>query len=131
MKKLKYFFYSFTLLLFYSQLISPAYAQINIGEQFKFFGGQGISSIFPDLGKLVGVLLFNAYVLAGIIFFLLLLFGGFGVIMGTGGGNPEQTAKGGKAVGAALGGFLIIFLSYWIIRIIEVITGIDIFQSGL
>jgi len=43
----------------------------------------------------------------------------------------EQTAKGGKTVAAALGGFLIIFLSYWIIRIIEVITGIDIFQSGI
>ena len=132
MKKLKYFFYSFTLLLFYSRVINPAYAQgVSIGDQFKFFNNQGIASIFPDLGKLVGVLLFNAYVLAGIVFFFLLLFGGFGVIMGAGGGNPEQTAKGGKTVAAALGGFLIIFLSYWIIRIIEVITGIDIFQSGI
>ncbi len=111
-------------------MIHPALAQINIGEQFKF-GTGGVEDVFPDLGGLVSVLLFNAYVLAGIVFFLLLLFGGFGVIMGSSGGNPEQTAKGGKAVGAALGGFLIIFLSYWIIRIIEVITGIDIFQSGL
>lgn len=106
-------------------MINPVFAQVDIKTSYSLAG------IFPDLGTLVSVLLFNAYVLAGIIFFLLILFGGFGIIMGSSGGNPEQTAKGGKAVAAALGGFLIIFLSYWIIRIIEVITGIDIFQSGL
>jgi hypothetical protein len=130
-KKLKFFFYFFILLLFYSLLIHPAYAQVNISDQFKFFNNQGIASIFPDLGSLISVLLFNAYVLAGIVFFLLLLFGGIGIIMGSSGGNPEQTAKGGKAVAAALGGFLIIFLSYWIIRIIEVITGMNIFNPGI
>ena len=106
-------------------MINPVFAQVDIKTSYSLAG------IFPDLGTLVSVLLFNAYVLAGIIFFLLILFGGFGIIMGSSGGNPEQTAKGGKAVAAALGGFLIIFLSYWIIRIIEVITGIDIFQSGI
>ena len=106
-------------------MINPVFAQVDIKTSYSLAG------IFPDLGTLVSVLLFNAYVLAGVVFFLLILFGGFGIIMGSSGGNPEQTAKGGKAVAAALGGFLIIFLSYWIIRIIEVITGIDIFQSGL
>lgn len=106
-------------------MINPVFAQVDIKTSYSLAG------IFPDLGTLVSVLLFNAYVLAGIVFFLLLLFGGFGVILGAGGGNPEQTAKGSKAVAAAFGGFLIIFLSYWIIRIIEVITGIDIFQSGI
>jgi len=106
-------------------VINPVFAQVDIKTSYSLAG------IFPDLGTLVSVLLFNAYVLAGVVFFLLILFGGFGIIMGSSGGNPEQTAKGGKAVAAALGGFLIIFLSYWIIRIIEVITGIDIFQSGL
>ena len=113
-------------------MIKPAYA-INIGEQFWFRNQTGISSpsIFPNLGKLVSIIIFNLYVLAGILLLLLLIFGGFGMIMGAGGGNPEQTAKGGKAVGAALGGFLIIFLSYWIIRIIEVITGLSIFKPGI
>jgi len=129
-KKLKYFFYSFTLLLFYSRIINPAYARVNIGEQFKF-DGVGISSRFPNIATLINILLPNVYVLAGIFLFLLLLFGGFGIIMGSNSGNPEQTAKGGKAVGAALIGFLIIFLSYWIIKIIEVVTGIDIFISGI
>ena len=111
-------------------MIKPAYAQIKIGEQFKF-SDQGISGVFPNLGKLVSIIISNLYVLAGILLLLLLIFGGFGMIMGAGGGNPEQTAKGGKAVGAALGGFLIIFLSYWIIRIIEVITGLSIFSPGI
>ncbi len=114
-------------------MINPVLAQegVNIGEQFKFLGGKGIAEIFPNLGTLVNILLPNVYVLAGIFLFILLLFGGFGIIMGSSSGNPEQTARGGKAVGAALIGFLIIFLSYWIIKIIEVITGINIFESGL
>jgi hypothetical protein len=111
-------------------VIKPAYA-VNIGDQYKFYLGRGISNVFPNLGRLINIIIFNAYVLAGILLLLLLIFGGFGMIMGAGGGNPEQTAKGGKAVGAALGGFLIIFLSYWIIRIIEVITGMNIFNPGI
>lgn len=110
-------------------VIKPAYA-IDIGKEF-LLGSGGIKSVFPNLGKLVSIIISNLYVLAGILLLLLLIFGGFGMIMGAGGGNPEQTAKGGKAVGAALGGFLIIFLSYWIIKIIEVITGLSIFKPGI
>lgn len=110
-------------------VIKPAYA-IDIGQEF-LLGHGGIKNVFPNLGKLVSIIISNLYVLAGILLLLLLIFGGFGMIMGAGGGNPEQTAKGGKAVGAALGGFLIIFLSYWIIRIIEVITGLSIFSPGI
>jgi hypothetical protein len=111
-------------------MIKPIFA-FNIGEQFWFRNQTGISSVFPTLSDLINVLLPNIYVLAGILLLLLLIIGGIGMIAGTSGGNPEQTAKGGKAVGAALIGFLIIFLSYWIIKIIEVITGINIFISGI
>ena len=131
MRNLKYFFYSFTLLLFYSKAINPAYAQVNIGEQFWFFGTTGIKDVFPNLGVLISTLLFNVYVLAGILLFLLLFFGGFNIIAGAGGGNPEQTARGGKAVGGALIGFLIIFVSYWIIKIIEIVTGLNILEPGI
>ena len=106
-------------------MIKAAYALVDISTTYP------PASKFPDLGTLISVLLPNVYILAGILLLLLLIFGGFGIIMGAGSGNPEQTAGGGKAVAAALGGFLIIFFSYWIIRIIEIITGISIFESGL
>ena len=83
---------------------------------------------FPTVGSLISTLLPNIYILAGLLLFGLLIFGGFGIIMGAGGDDPKKTGQGKQAVTAALIGFLIIFVSYWIIQIIEVITGISIFQ---
>lgn len=100
----------------------------NIGEAFKLGKGRSIAVVFPTLGSLISTLLPNIYLLAGLILFVLLLFGGFGIIMGAGGGNPEQANKGKNAVSAALVGFGLIFASYWIIQIIEKLTGIDIFN---
>jgi hypothetical protein len=53
----------------------------------------------------------------------LLIFGGISIMMGAGSGNKDDVAKGKKAVTAAVAGFLIIFCAYWIIRIVEIITG--------
>jgi len=46
-------------------------------------------------------------------------------------GNPEKQEQGKKAVTAAIAGFLIIFCSYWIIQIIQVLTGLQILNTNL
>lgn len=99
----------------------------DIGEQFQLGEKKPIGEIFPDFGSLISTILPNVYILAGLLLFALLLFGGFGIIVGAGGGNPEQVGQGKKAVTAALIGFLLIFASYWIIQIIQHLTGIEIF----
>lgn len=81
---------------------------------------------FGTVGSLVSILLPNIYILAGVLLFFLLIAGGIGIITGAGGGDPQRTGQGRKAVTAALIGFLIIFASYWIIQIIEIVTGVDI-----
>lgn len=86
---------------------------------------------FGTVGELVSVLLSNAYVLAGLLLFILLIFGGFTLIMGAGGGDPQKAEQGKKAVTAAVVGFLIIFLSYWIMKIIETVTGVQILNPKL
>ncbi len=95
---------------------------VNIEEEFD------LAQKFPTVGKLISTLLPNIYILAGLLLFLLLIFGGFGIIMGAGGDDPKKTGQGKQAVTAALIGFLIIFVSYWIIQIIEVLTGVNIFH---
>jgi len=102
----------------------------NIGGEFKL-GNQGIAEkpAFNSLGDFISALLPNVYIIAGLILFFLILLGGFGIL--TAGGNPEKLAQGSKALTAALIGFLIIFASYWIIQIIEVLTGVKIFNPGV
>ncbi|MCX6726116.1 MAG: hypothetical protein NT052_02265 [Candidatus Shapirobacteria bacterium] len=104
-------------------------ATIDIGKEFKINGETGIGQI-GTVGNIISTLLQNIYVLAGIILFVLLIVGGLSFIMGAGEENPEKAKKGKQAITAALTGFVIIFCSYWIIRIIEIITGMNIFNPN-
>jgi len=105
---------------------------LDIGKEFQVKPGQGIETAtgFGSIGEIISNLLPNIYILAGLILFILLIVGGFGFIMGAGQENPERAKKGKQAITAALIGFAVIFASYWIIRIIEIMTGVNIFKSG-
>lgn len=123
-------------------------AKINIGEEFWIKTNTAIkgpcthrlpngdcaawgSSTYSSIGAFISAVLPNVYIFAGIILFILMLVGGLIVIAGASKGEPESLEKGKKAITAALIGFLIIFTSYWIIQIIETITGIAIFKTDL
>lgn len=99
---------------------------VPIGEKFGSPFGQS-----KGLADLVSVVLSNVLVIAGIILLFFFIFGGISMIAGAGRDNPEQAAKGKQATTAALVGFIIIFAAYWIIQIIEKITGLDILNPGL
>lgn len=102
--------------------------QINIGK--KFFnlepGQTGFLTELTDVGKLVSIIVSNAIVIAGIILLLFMVFGGISMIAGAGNQNPEQVAKGRQVVTSALIGFIIVFAAYWIVQLIEVLTGVKI-----
>lgn len=85
---------------------------------------------FPTLGSLVNIIVSNLMILAGVLLFILLIVGGFMVIVKGGAGEAEGAATGQKAITAALLGFAIIFSAYFIIQIIEFLTGVKIFQPG-
>lgn len=112
-------------------------ARVDIGGELKIGKGRSVIDLFkpgrgvePTLGYFISKILPNVYVLASLILFFLLIGGGFKVIVSAGQENPEEVAKGKKAIGAAIAGFIIIFASYWIMEIIEVLTGLDILGGG-
>lgn len=104
-------------------MINLVLAQVDIGHS------ELNPPVFTSFGELVAVLLPNIYILAGIILFLLLIAGGFGIILSAGKGLKEGVAKGSKMVTAAVIGFLIVLGSYWLIQIISKITGLNILSS--
>ena len=103
---------------------------INIGEDFKIAPDRGIDQAnhFSSIGGLISAILPNIYILAGLILLFFLIFGGFMVILGAGESNSERVEKGKKILTGTLIGFLVIFASYWIIQILGIITGIEIFN---
>ncbi len=104
-------------------------AEVNIGESFTFQDDAKAIDTFKDFGALVTQWLPNVYVAGGIILFFMVLGGGFSMVMNA--GNQEKLQQGNKVLTSALVGFGILFGSYWIIQIIQVLTGVPILGSGL
>jgi len=103
----------------------------NIGEELKIKDNLAIGdplSGYQTLGGFISKILPNLYIVASLILFVLLIAGGFAII--TSAGNPQKQQQGSKAFTSALVGFAIIIASFWILKIIEFITGISIFNTG-
>ena len=77
------------------------------------------------VGGLVSIIISTALAIASVIIVFLLILGGIGIISGAGSDNPESVAKGKQAITWAIVGFIIVFVAYWLIRIIELITGVN------
>lgn len=102
---------------------------VDIGEEFKLQPqGSGIAQApgYASIGELISSFLPNIYVIASLILFVLLIVGGFAII--TSGDNSQKKGQGAKAVTSAVAGYIIIFVSYWIIKLIEFLTGVKIFS---
>ncbi len=78
---------------------------------------QNLEDVFANVIKIVlGI--------AGITFFILLLSSGFKFI--TSGGDPKALEGAKKTLTYAIGGLIVIILSYLILLLIKDITGIDV-----
>lgn len=77
-----------------------------------------------SLGSIIGSLLPYALTIAGLILFSMLVAGGFTMLAGA--ASQESQERGKKMVTSALGGFLVIFVAFWLAQILQVIFKIDI-----
>lgn len=111
---------------------------ISIPTKFYKTGAPGIYTTFCQareeagdyscisLGELITTLLPNVLVVAGVIFFLLILGGGFALVVGAGGeGNAQSAAKAKAAVTYGVVGFLLVVGAYFILQMVGVLTGVN------
>ncbi|MGA3291648.1 MAG: hypothetical protein ABSC49_00705 [Candidatus Microgenomates bacterium] len=83
----------------------------------------GIATI-SDLESVFTRVVSLALGLAGITLFILLIVGGFKYI--TSGGDPKAVEGAQKTLTYAIGGLIVILLSYLILVLISKITGVDV-----
>jgi len=76
-------------------------------------------------GGIISRLLTFIFPLAGLLLFLMISWGGFEVLMGS--GDSSKVTAGKQRVTAAIVGFLVLFSSYWMIQIVEAVFGVVIF----
>jgi len=98
---------------------------IDIGTQFfgsnTKFGSQNLGTI----GSLVSLFLNFAFVLSGLILLFYFIMGGIGMISSAGQSDPQKAEQSKKTITSALIGFVIVFTSYWIVKLIGQLLGIS------
>lgn len=87
------------------------------------------SQRIDTFGTLITAIVKNAFVVAGVISFVLLILGGFGIIVG-GGDSKKLEAARGRIMGAVIG-LILIIASFWIVQIVEKITGLPLLSPGV
>jgi len=98
--------------------------EVTIERYFESPFGRQTAGAGNTVGDLVSLLLKISFVIAGIVVLFLFISAGFSIIAGSGRSDPEKTKKGQQAISSAVIGFVLIFVAYWIVRLLEVIIGI-------
>ncbi len=101
-------------------------AQIDLQNAVKLNENRAVGEVFDTPASLINLLVPNLFILAGVIFLFLLILGGFSIITS---GSSKGVEDGQKQITTALIGFVIMFSAYWIIQIVEFLTGVPILNS--
>lgn len=86
------------------------------------YQGTGFKFQNATIGTIIGQLLPYIYVVAGLVLLLMLISGGIQLM--TSAGNPDASKAGYGRIKAGLIGFLIIFVSWFAAKIVEVVLGV-------
>jgi hypothetical protein len=78
----------------------------------------------PTVGQIFSKVLPYIYIIAGLALLLFLIWGG--IILMTAAGNPDKAKQGYGILSGALIGFLIIFISYFVVQLVQVMLGVKI-----
>lgn len=90
-----------------------------------FTSSGGVVDLNSDnLGSVVSKVLPYIYAFAGLALFIMLIWGG--ITLMTAAGDPAKSKDGYGKISAGLIGFLIIFISYFVVQLVEVVLGIKI-----
>lgn len=88
------------------------------------------AATYDKFDVLVNLLVKNAFVLGGLVAFVLLIFGAFSVIVGAGSGDTKKLEQGKQALMGAVIGLILIVASVWIIEILSIVTGVNLLSPS-
>lgn len=80
-----------------------------------------------DLGGIISALLPYLFAGAGLLLLLYLIYGGLSLMLSRGDPKAVQSAK--DKITSAVMGFIIVFVSYWLVQIVGTILGIEAIQT--
>ena len=100
---------------------------INIVDEFFNTAGGKKYNQLAGIGELVSLFIKIVFAVSGVIILVFIIMAGIGLIAGAGASDPEKIEKGKQSATSALIGFVVVFVAYWIVQLIELWTGMKIF----
>lgn len=103
---------------------------------------QGIDKLYPEIQKKSGLFTMNRFTdlsdivnafiqiifpIVGLLLLLYLLYGGYNLMLS--GGDPKKAAAAKSIITTAFLGFIIIFFSYWLVKIVGKVLGLQAFED--
>lgn len=85
---------------------------------------------FNTIASLVNTIIPNVLVIAGVVFLLIIIFAGFQLIA-AGQVDPQKWEKTRQTLTQAVIGLIIIVVAYWLVLIIQQVTGVNITNPTL
>lgn len=95
---------------------------MNIGQ--VFFNGTSKLQNASGVSSIVSLFLNIAFVVAGVVLLFFAIMGGIGLMGSAGNNNPQKAEQAKKTLTSAVLGFVIVFASYWIVKLIGQLLGI-------
>ncbi len=96
---------------------------VNIGSTFFGPGGAKLQQL-NNVADIVSLFVRGSFILAGVILLFFFLLGGMGMISGAGKNDPKQMEQAKQSITTALFGFVIVFLAFWIVKLLLSILNI-------
>jgi|GEM_PF-551253 len=96
---------------------------LNLGDCLLLgTGGQSVADVYRKPADLINLVVNNIFVAGGVILLAMVIYAGFQFI----GGEKKGAEQAKSVLSTALLGFGIMFISFWVLRIVRLITGADI-----
>ncbi len=86
--------------------------------------GAGLFNSNQTIGQMITAFTPYIFAFAGIVLFVLFVSAGFTLLTAV--GNKDKMQKGKSMMTSTIVGFVIIFLAYWIMQLLELIFGINL-----
>lgn len=97
--------------------------RIDLSNYMRLSDGQKVSEVFDKPNDMVNLIVRVVFVGVGLVLFVMTVMAGLSMIAA---GTTESKNKAKGTLTSALIGFIIIFSAYWIMQIIQILTGTDL-----
>lgn len=106
----------------YGSIIDIENVEVPLSDKLILKDGTPVKEVFNSTDDMVNLIVKIIFVGAGLVLFFMIIMAGFAMI----GGESKDKDKAKTTMTSAVIGFIIMFAAYWIMQIIQLLTGLNV-----